>query len=841
MKKQLFNHGWTVQAGDGSSLTALFGASGNAPRQVTIPHDHLVEIPRNPQEPNGPGNGFFHEEDMVYNTTLNLDENAEGKRIWLEFEAVYQNAFVYVNNAFAGKCAYGYSNFYLDITDYVTAGQPNAVKVIVKNGVPSGRWYTGGGIYRDVNLMIADPLHIMPDGVFVTTENVDDSIAEIAVCTEAANETAVMKNIVLEAKIYDRDGSVAAEGNMPVTVRGGVTDTYKLRLFVKNPKLWDAENPNLYTYEVSLCEDGAVLDTESGTFGIRKMQLDPVNGLRINGRTVKLRGGCIHHDNGIIGTKEFAFAAEERVKTLKNAGFNAIRSSHYPMSRKLLEACDKYGMYVMDEYADVWTTSKVAYDYSMHMTEWWEHDIANLVRKDKNHPCVIMYSIGNEIPEVGNKIDTGWGKKLADRIRELDPTRYVTNSMNLLLAGMDMLREMASGAPGQGAQEQGASGQDAQGQSAEEGQPTGEINSMMSGMGEMMAQLMQSPMLAKVTEEAASQVDIVGYNYALGRYEPEGKEYPNRILVGSETNPPDLDKNWDAVERLPYVIGDFDWTAWDYLGENGIGGYTYGDAAANPMGAMYSPYPWKAAYCGDVNLLGDRRPVSYWREMIWGFRTEPYIAVQPPEHYGETKHGSQWCFSDAYRSWNHKEYTGRGITVEVYAPADEVELFVNGRTAGRKATGNPHKYMAVFDTVYEPGKIEAVAYRNGVETGRDVLVTAGDDVELAVTVRTAAGTDAGAKIPADGTDIAYVDAAVVDADGNLNMEKKMKVAVSVEGPGEIIGYGSADPKSEENYYDTEAMTYEGRIRAAVRASGKGVVKVTLRAEEKEYSVLITAE
>lgn len=827
MIKRLLNQGWTVQAGDGGGLSALFGGPGEPPKLVNLPHDHLVEIPRNPQEPNGPGNGFFHEEDMVYETTLQLEKETEGKRIWLEFEAVYQNAFVYVNNAFAGKCAYGYSNFYLDITDFVKIGQANAIKVIVKDGVPSGRWYTGGGIFRDVHLMIAEPTHIAPDGVFVKTESVDDQIAEIAVCTEVVNDDKTMKRIFLSAKLTDEAGKTVAEGNMPITIRGHVTDTYKLRLFVKNPKLWDAEHPNLYHYEASVGEKETVLDTETGTFGIRKMQLDPVHGLRINGKTVKLRGGCIHHDNGVIGTKEFTLAAEERVKTLKSIGFNAIRSSHYPMSRKLLAACDKYGMYVMDEYADVWTSSKVAYDYSMHMTEWWEHDVANMIRKDKNHPCVIMYSIGNEIPEVGNSIDSGWGKKLSDLIRALDPTRYVTNSMNLLLAGMDMLSKMAPGAQGQ---EQNAGEQ-----------PSGEINSMMSNMGDMMAQLMQSPMLAKMTEEAASQVDIVGYNYALGRYEPEGVEYPNRILVGSETNSPDLDRNWEVVEKLPYVIGDFDWTAWDYLGENGIGGYVYGDDCTNPMGAMYAPYPWKAAYCGDVNLLGDRRPVTYWREMIWGMRTAPYIAVQPPKHYGETKHGSQWCFSDAYRSWNHKDYAGKGIVVEVYAPADEIELFINGKSVGKKKTGEPHKYMATFDVTYETGQVEAVAYKGGMEIGRDILSTAGDEVHLTAEVKTTAGVGADAKLPADGTDIAYVDVAVVDAHGILNMDETQRVAVSMEGPGEVIGYGSANPVSEENYYDTEAMTYEGRIRAAVRANGTGKIKVTFTAGDKNCSVTIPAE
>ena len=289
------------------------------------------------------------------------------------------------------------------------------------------------------------------------------------------------------------------------------------------------------------------------------------------------------------------------------------------------------------------------------------------------------------------------------------------------------------------------------------------------------------------------------------------------------------------------MIGDFDWTAWDYLGENGIGGYVYGDDCTNPMGAMYAPYPWKAAYCGDVNLLGDRRPVTYWREMIWGMRTAPYIAVQPPKHYGETKHGSQWCFSDAYRSWNHKDYAGKGIVVEVYAPADEIELFINGKSVGKKKTGEPHKYMATFDVTYEPGQVEAVAYKDGMEIGRDILSTAGDEVHLTAEVKTTAGVGADAKLPADGTDIAYVDVAVVDAHGILNMDETQKVAVSMEGPGEVIGYGSANPVSEENYYDTEAMTYEGRIRAAVRANGTGKIKVTFTAGDKNCSVTIPVE
>ncbi len=813
MQKRTFHHGWTVETGDGGALSALLGG-GAVPKPVTLPHDHLVEIPRNPKEPNGPGNGYFHEEDIVYKASLELPAEAEGRRVFIEFEGIYQNAFVYVNDAFAGKCAYGYSNFYLDITRFVKAGQPNEIKVIVKNGVPSGRWYTGGGIYRDVNVMIADPVHIAPDGVFVRMADITRDLAAVDVDVELANDTMQMKSIRLRASLIDAEGTAVAEGIMPITMNEGEKNTYRVHLFVSDPSLWDEDSPYLYQYKVEVLAGEDVLDTECGTFGIRTLQLDPIHGLRVNGKTVKLRGGCIHHDNGVIGTKEFPFSAEYRVKKLKEAGFNAIRSSHYPMSRHLLRACDKYGMYVMDEFADVWTSSKVSYDYSMHLTEWWAHDIENLVRKDRNHPCVIMYSIGNEIPETGNPIDAAWGKKFADRIKALDPTRYTTNSLNLLLAGMSTLMKMAPA---------GGEGQ------------SGEINSLMSSMGDVMAQLMQSPMLAKLTEEAASQVDIVGYNYSLGRYEPEGTEYPNRILVGSETNPPDLDKNWDAVMRLPYVIGDFDWTAWDYLGETGIGATGYGEAVG-PMGMMYAAYPFKAAYCGDINLTGDRRPASYWREIIWGLRTAPYIAVQPAEHYGEKKLQSQWVFSDALRSWNFAGCEGKGVVVEVYADADEVELLINGKSVGRKAPGETKKALTVFDTIYEAGVVEAVAYKNGAEIGRDRIVTAAEGVKLAAAVSSRA-----AALPADGSDVAYVDVCVLDAAGNLNPADAVQVSVEVEGPGVLAGYGSASPCNEENYFDTCASTYEGRIRAAVRATGEGTIKVTFKAEDMETSVEIKAE
>ena len=295
-------------------------------------------------------------------------------------------------------------------------------------------------------------------------------------------------------RLLDADGNVAAESVMPVTVEEYTEREYLQKLYVDQPKQWDEEHPYLYTYQAVIKEGENILDEEEGTFGIRKLQLDRKHGLRVNGKVVNLRGGCIHHDNGVTGTAEFAHTAEFRVRKLKEAGYNAIRSSHYPMSRRLLEACDKFGMYVMDEFSDVWTTTKVDFDYGTHMAEWWEHDITNLVKKDYNHPCVIMYSIGNEIPETGNKFDTQWGKKLADKLRSLDDSRYVTNSLNLMLSIMDRLGEMKEQMAAQA--EAKANAKDTEGKDLRE---NSEINSMMSSMGDMMNMLIGSEIAVSYT------------------------------------------------------------------------------------------------------------------------------------------------------------------------------------------------------------------------------------------------------------------------------------------------------------------------------------------------------
>lgn len=806
MIKQNFNQDWYFSKGSGGALSMLMDRKQKLVK-VSLPHDASIREMREDGEILGSGNGYFKEENCNYTKDFELSLEDQDKVVWLEFEGVYQNAFVYVNNAYVGKHPYGYSNFYLDITKFVTFDKTNHIQVVVKNGVPSGRWYTGGGIYRDVKLMTSDRLHFIPEGIHLSTAELDESLAVIQADAVIEYTGVGMKDVLLTIELLDDKGEIAASAKKPFTIFEHSRDTYRLRLELQRPKLWDLIEPNLYTYRAFL-SDGASADEETGTFGIRKLSLDTKNGLRLNGKTIKLRGGCIHHDDGIVGAAVFSDSAKRKVKRLKEAGYNAIRSSHYPMSRAMLSECDSQGMLVMDELTDVWTNSKVDFDYGMHFSEWWEEDVTNMVNKDFNHPCVIMYSIGNEIPQTGNKIDNAWGKKIADKIHQLDPTRYTTNSINFMLSIMDRVGEFSK---------------------QMEQAPTDavEINSFMNDHVGFLRMLSNSDMASMATQEAFSQVEISGYNYASGRYEADGIRYPERIIVGSETNPGDLFDNWELVKKLPYVIGDFSWTAWEYLGESGIGKWSYGETAAT----FYCPYPWKMAYCADFNLIGDRRPVSYWREIIWGLRKEPYIAVSPPMHYGEKCNLSSWGFTDGIHSWTWDGFEGKPIRVEVYADGDEVELLLNGSIVSRKVLGDPKKGIAVFDIIYQPGKLEAVSYQNKTLISRHVLTTSGNEVSLHMQAYKK-------YLTAGECDLCYIEISLLDNVGNLNMQQIKDISISVEGAAVLEGYGSADPQSEENYFDTKAKSFEGRLLAAIRSTNEsGLITITIHADGCEDAVL----
>ena len=525
--------------------------------------------------------------------------------------------------------------------------------------------------------------------------------------------------------------------------------TVRQRLGVPEPRRWSLDAPTLYTCRVMIRDgDGAEIDVDETTFGIRSLHLDAKRGLRINGESVLLRGACIHHDNGVIGAATIERADERRIELLKDAGFNAIRMAHHPASKALLDACDRLGMLVMDEAFDMWTSPKMRNDYSRVFSEWWESDIDAMVRKDRNHPSVILYSIGNEIPDTGDPTGAELGRRLAERIRALDDARYVTNGVNPIISvGIQTIIEMASPAAGDNADADDPAGEDG-------GEDNAGVNTVMQRLRAALPALMQSDAVAEKLDEAYSYLDVAGYNYADARYAIDGTRMPNRIIVGTETHNTNIGQNWPKVLGLPHVIGDFTWTGWDYLGEVGLGRVEYGEDG----GLLMGDYPWLASWCADIDITGHRRTLSHFREIVFGLRTEPHISVRNPALHGLTPThlgltGEKWL--EGLASWSWPGHEGSPVTVDVLSDADEVELLVNGSSIGRQPTGEANRFRTKFDTTFEPGEIVAVAYRDGSEVGRTALRSgtglAGIDVRADRS-----------EIRADDTDLAYVTITLVD-------------------------------------------------------------------------------
>ena len=792
MKRTSFNDGWQYRE-KVNPFAELAGIS--APfEDIALPHDAQISRARDPEGDRAVA--FFPPGAYQYRKTFTVPSEFDGKRLVLEFEGVYRDATVHINGNFAGHRAYGYSGFAIDADTHLRPGEENTIEVEARNGEDS-RWYTGAGIYRNVWLHVGSEVHIPVDGVKVTTPDIEADAAIVEVAVTVANTRNRRATVSVSVSIADSSGATVATGTVPVSVEANGSALSRQRLRVEAPALWSAETPALYSAHAEL-SDEVVIDEAHSSFGIRKLQVDPVRGLRVNGHMVKLRGACIHHDNGILGAATFGAAEERRVRLLKEAGFNAIRSAHNPISVGLLEACDRLGMYVMDETFDMWTSGKMPHDYSLHFTEWWERDVEAMVVKDFNHPSVILYSIGNEIPETGSPAGGITGRALAEKIRALDPTRFVTNAVNGLLAVMDDLKAMGAQSDGSPDEEVG-------------------INTMMaSGPGAFMNKIGSSPLVTEKTAESFGLLDIAGMNYLDARYVMDRELFPNRVIVGTETFPTHIDNNWGLVTDNAHVIGDFTWTGFDYLGEVGIGAPQY--LAEGEQPTLSVDFPWIAAWCGDLDLIGDRRPASFYREIVFGLRSEPYIAVNRPGREG-TFYAGPWTWSDSLASWTWSGHENALLTVEVYSDADEVELALNGEVIGTSAAGRDHAYRAEFPVAYTPGTLVATAIRNGVRAESHTLFTAGPAVQLL------AGVDAET---ADG--IRFVRIGIADSDGRIVSGADRLVTVELEGEGRLVAVGSGNPAPADSYVSAQHTSFDGRALAVVQVARDATVGVTISAD-----------
>ena len=797
MRIEKWNDGWKFWA-DGDAFALVWNIP-EAARDVTLPHDAMIEKAAYAESPNIGNTGFRDGDNYTYVKLLELEEKDLGQKRILKFDGVYCHALVYVNEQYAGGEAYGYTAFYVDITPLLHAGT-NEIRVQVKNaGMTNSRWYSGSGIYRDVWMLTSDPVYLEPDMVNISTASADEEFAVVNVAATVINESLCAKTLYIINSIVDRDGKEAGRETTAFFMKAGEKRRITQRILVKEPELWSDDNPVLYMCRSILCDGENVIDSADVKFGIRTLSLDAARGFRVNGQTVKLRGACIHHDSGIIGAATYDDSQYRQIKILKEAGFNAVRISHHPAAPALLRACDELGMYVMDEFSDMWTRAKNNLDYALDFEKWWKTDVDLMVRKDFNHPSVVLYSVGNEIPEIGTDAGSYLCAQIAGRFKKLDPTRYTTAGINgVFAAGDQMGRIMA----------------DLSKDMQASGEIEGNVNDFMTVMDTKMDQIVVHDAISERLEKACGSLDVAGYNYMAARYEPDSMNYPNRVMVGSETYPPDIARNWTLVEKLPAVIGDFTWTGWDYIGEAGVGvpAYKFGE------GGFGAQFPCQLAYCGDIDLTGFRRPLSYYREVVFGLRKDPYIAVQDPHHYGETLIKTPWVMSDAVSSWNWAGCEGKPVIVEVYADADEVELIQDGKTLGKKA---PEAFKALFETEYNKGELVAKAYKDGTETGCFVLKTAGD---------------AGIKVTKnwEGDELIYLDVELADSEGNVVTDRDILLTAEAEGC-ELLGFGSGDPKPLINYNEGKTKTWNGRAQIILKKTDTNSAAVKVTAETGEVT------
>ena len=808
MDRTALNEGWTVDQKT-NRFAERMGMEPE-PTPVTLPHDAMIGGERSPS--GSPASGFFLGGVWRYRRTLEVSAEDVNACILLEFEGVYRDARVFVNDELAAHRPYGYSDFVVPIDHLLHFDGPNELRVEARVHEDS-RWYSGAGIHRNVWLLRAGRVHLEPQGLQVSTPELDEDMGVVVVATEVSNHSNSDCTAVVAVELLAADGTVVARAGAPATTVAGETAVVRHRLVVSSPRRWGPDDPYLYTCRVTLGEGEVTFDTETTTFGMRTVSVDPVRGLRINGEPILLRGACVHHDNGPLGASAIDRAEERRVEILKSSGFNAIRSAHNPMSQGMLAACDRLGVLVMDEAFDMWAEPKSEFDYALRFPDWWEADVDAMVRKDVNHPSVIMYSIGNEVPEAGRPYGARLGRALAEKIRSLDGTRLVTEAVSgLLIGGPELMAELRKSI------DEGMARR-----AAESGEETG-VNTAMTNLADFLSQLMTSPVVAAKSAETLSYLDVAGYNYMESRFETDGELYPNRVIVASETHPAAIDTGWAGVVDNPHVIGDFVWTGWDYLGEAGIGRTVYaapGESAA--PSSFQGEYPWLTAWCGDIDITGHRRPQSYYREIVFGLRRDPYIAVGRPEHHGQAFGTTPWSWSDVVSSWSWEGHDQAPVTVEVYADADEVELLVNGKSVGTQPAGKATRYRAAFETVFEPGRIEAVARRGGTECGRTEIRSASGPAHLEAEVDRA-------EIAADSHDLAFVSLTLVDSVGVPFGTGARPVDVAVGGPGVLQALGSANPLSEEAFTLPRSATFDGRALAVVRPTGPGRITLTATVE-----------
>ena len=732
MQSILFHDHWYVRHTD-----------ENGPgKPVPLPHDAMLSESRTADAGGGLNISWFKGRDYVYTRHFSVSKKDLMMHNVLEFEGVYRKAEVWINGKKTAFRPYGYTNFYVELDDCLREGD-NTVEVIARNGdQPNSRWYSGSGIYRPVKWWRSPKKHIELNGVRIRTLRVNPAVIEISVRTSEPGPVTVQ---ILDGETVTTEASF--EGSTQITI--------------SDAKLWSVDTPSLYTAKVRFGEDTAV-----ETFGIRTLQWGK-DGFLVNGERVILRGACVHHDNGLLGAVCHPDAVERKLRILKENGYNAIRSAHNPCSKAALEVCDRIGLMVMDEYIDQWYIHKTQHDYVEYFDQFRHQDLADMVDKDYNHPCVIMYSTGNEVAETAQPKGIALTEEMTEELHRLDGTRPVTCGINIFFNFLNSI----------------GMGQYSDEKAAKEAQRA--ANARASG---------------KKNKESATGSKF--FNDMAGLL---GADF---IKLGASS---DAYRFWELAKENPRLLGDFVWSGIDYLGEDGIGAWEYKEYAPE----FEHNVGWISAGAGRIDLTGKPLGEALYTRVAFEQDSGPFLAVRPICHAGRRHSPSAWKMTNAMPTWSFRGWEGKQAHVEVYARADSVELLLNGASLGRKQVKN--NCVFTFHVPYANGKLEAVAYdAPGHETGRSTLETAGEETILrAVPEETMVRAG----------HLSFIRLQYTDSNGIVKPCERGVLDVKVEG-GRLVGLGSACPYYERSYLDSTCDTYYGEALAIVEAGSGDQVTLT---------------
>lgn len=759
-RKQLFDHNWKFNVGDAPTAKAT-DFDDKSWRNLDLPHDWSIEGKLHPKNPTGIGGGYFPAGVGWYRKTFKAPATWTGKRISIYFEGVYMNSEVFVNGKSLGVYPYGYSSFSYDLTPHLDLNKENVLAIRVDNSQQMNcRWYSGSGIYRHVWLTITDPIHVANWGVGIATPAVSAEKATVQIKTIVKNETEKPQNILLKTQLSHGDANNAGKNEVKVILPANSEKAIEQLITVSKPLLWTPETPNLYHARVQVIKGNTLLDDTKTTFGIRSIKFTPEKGFQLNGKTVKINGGCVHHDNGCLGAAAYDRAEERRVELLKLAGFNAVRTSHNPPSEAFLDACDQLGMLVIDESFDGWEEQKNKYDYALYFKDWWQRDTEAMVLRDRNHPSIIIWSTGNEVLERKKPRAVEIAKMLSNHIHKIDPTRPVTSAMTTWDKDWEIF------------------------------------------------------------DTLFAAHDIGGYNYQLHRATSDHQRVPSRIIVQTESFPRDAFANWKLVQNNNYIIGDFVWTALDYLGESGIGRWYYSGEVPGEHWER-DLFPWHGAYCGDIDLLGWRKPISHYRSMLYNNNEKLYMAVREPAPEPLEIKETMWSVWPTWESWTWPGREGKEVQVEVYSKYPKVRLYLNKKLIGEQATGEEQQFKATFALPYAPGLLQAVGVADNKEVETRVLQTSGNAAKIKLTADRS-------NLLANGQDLSFVTIEITDEAGNLQPNAENQLQFSIEGPGVIAGVDNANIKDTDPYVGTSRKAWHGRALVVIRSTQQaGEIKLTV--------------